>query len=584
MPRSRRGSRDGAGGAVADRGPDPTCAAWNLQDFEAAIAVRLERWGQDDAVGRIWRRDPSFWPASPASDVTSRLGWLLAPEQSASRVDELAALAEAVAGEGLEQVVLLGMGGSSLAAETICRVLPLRDGRPRFLVLDSTHPAAVRSCLRAAPVDRSIYLVSSKSGTTLEPNAFFRFFWEKAQRLPGDAGRHFVAITDPGTELEKLASARGFRACFTAPPDVGGRYSALTVFGLVPAALAGADVPALLASARAMVALCNERVEPLRNPGLRLGATLGELALAGHDKLLFLATRAFRPFPYWAEQLVAESLGKVGRGIVPVGTPTPPDEFPSGDDLVSVDLGLTGRADRPTADAIAAHEAAGVPVLRFRFEAPTDLGREFFRWEFAIAACGAVIGVDPFDQPDVERAKDLARAAMTPTPAAAAAVPEVPRPLALAQDGGAPDALERWARAVRPRDYVAVQAFLPPDRATDAALEAVASALRRRLNVVVTVGYGPRFLHSTGQLHKGGPPTGAFLQIVDRPEPELPVPELGLTFGAIVAAQASGDRTALTEKRRRLVAVDVAADEGDGLARLATLLAGGAEASDGSTS
>ncbi len=552
--------------------------------MEASVAARLEAWGREDAVGRIWRRDPTFWPKATPSDVASRLGWLLAPEQSASRVDELAAFSEAVVHDGVEHVVLLGMGGSSLAAETICATLPRREGRPSLSVLDSTHPAAVRACAEAAPVENALYVVSSKSGTTLEPNAFFRFFWERARRAPGEPGRRFVAITDPGTELEALAAARGFRACFTAPTDVGGRYSALTVFGLVPAALAGADVGGLLASARAMVARCNERTDVSRNPGLRLGATLGELARAGRDKLVFLPTKAFRPFPSWAEQLVAESLGKIGRGIVPVGTPPPPSEFPAGADVVYVDLGLGARSDRAALQAIEAHDADGTPVLRLRLDDPFDLGREFFRWEFAIAACGAVIEVDPFDQPDVEHAKELARAAMAPA-ASASAGPETDAPLRLGPADGLEAALERWLRLVRPGDYVALQAFLAPTPPTDAALARLASALRRRLGVVVTVGYGPRFLHSTGQLHKGGPPSGVFLQIVDEPTGRLDVPELGLTFGEIVRAQARGDRGALAEKRRRLLSVDLGAATAEGLARIASAV--GADVSgnpDGRTS
>jgi len=572
MPRSR--TQGPQPQAPRGTGPpaDPTGSRWTLGSCEAAVAARLQTWSATDAVRRLWVRDPSLWPQAPASDVATRLGWLLAPEQSASRVDELAGFAEGAARDGFEHVVLLGMGGSSLAAEVLARVLPHDPGRPSLSVLDSTHPQALRDCLVRAPVDRTLYLVSSKSGTTLEPNAFLRFFWERAAKLPGETGRRFVAITDPGTPLEGLAARRRFRACFSGPPDVGGRYSALTVFGLVPAALVGADLVGLLASARAMVARCAERVDLTRNPGLRLGAALGELALAGRDKLVFLASESLRPFPAWAEQLVAESLGKVGRGIVPVATPPPIDELPRGNDVVYVHLRLHGEEDRPTAEALEGAAAAGAPVLRFLLASPLDLGREFFRWEVAIAACGAVLEVDPFDQPDVEHAKDLARQAMDRRGTTDARAPAYG--ITLGPGGSELPELDAWLGSIRPGDYIAIQAFLAPGAETDARLEVLASRLRRRFGVAVTVGYGPRFLHSTGQLHKGGPASGAFLQIVDEPGQELNVPELGLSFGQILRAQARGDRGALEEKHRRVVVLNTGDEPALALGRLATRLGG----------
>ena len=547
---------------------DPTTRHWSLGAADGAVRARLAAWATAGAVGRIWRKDPALWPQAPPSDVASRLGWLRAPEQCAARVTELREFAEEVARDGFEHVVLLGMGGSSLAAEVISRVLPHEKGRPELSVLDSTHPDAVRSCAGRVPIDRTLFLVSSKSGTTLEPNAFFRFFWERAAKGPAPPGRQFVAITDPGTPLARLASERGFRACFPAPADVGGRYSALTVFGLVPAALVGVDMAGLLASARAMVARCADTTDPARNPGLRLGAALGELARAGRDKVVFLTSRSLRPFPSWAEQLVAESLGKLGRGIVPVADAPPRSEFPRGSDVVYVYLSRSGEGDRPVERELDAREAAGTPVLRFELGSPLDLGREFFRWEFAVAACGAVLEVDPFNQPDVEHAKELARAAMErQAPAAGAPVGYGVR---LAEDPV--PALGSWLASARPGDYVAVQAFLAPDEATDAALRRLASRLRTRLGTVVTVGYGPRFLHSTGQLHKGGPPSGLFLQVVDEPAEDVRVPELGLTFGEIVRAQASGDRGALEEKRRRVLVLNAGSSPVEGLATLARLV------------
>jgi len=548
--------------------PDPTSRPWSLGAAGAAVESRLAAWASSDAVGRLWRRDPAFWPAAPPSDVSSRLGWLRTPEQSASRVTELSAFAEDVIREGVDHILLLGMGGSSLAPQVLSAVLPHGRGRPDLTVLDSTHPEAVRAVAERCPPDRTLYLVSSKSGTTLEPNAFFRFFWARAARTSAAPGQRFVAITDPGTPLERLAAERRFRACFTAPPDVGGRYSALTVFGLVPAALVGVDLAGLLSTARGMVARCAESTDPATNPGLRLGAALGELARSGRDKVVFFTSKTLRSFPAWAEQLIAESLGKLGRGIVPVAGRLRRSELPRGADVVGVHLALTGESDRSTTRELDSLAANGTPVLRFELGSPLDLGGEFFRWEFAIATCGAVLEVDPFDQPDVEHAKELAREAMRgPAPGAGPSVAYGVPP-----DAGLGPALDGWLASSRPGDYVAVQAFVAPGPSMDEALERVASRLRSRLGTVVTVGYGPRFLHSTGQLHKGGPPSGMFLQLVDEPDADVDVPELGLSFGRIVRAQASGDRGALEEHQRRLLVVNAGPRPLEGLASLARML------------
>ena len=519
--------------------------------MEPAYRARLASWASVGATDMVWRKAPGFWPEAPATDVVGRLGWLQAPELAAALVTELRSFVEEVMRDGVEHVVLLGMGGSSLAAEVLARVIPREPQYPELTVLDSTHPTAVRACAEACPPKDTLYLVSSKSGTTLEPNAFFRLFWEKVSRNSASPGQRFVAITDPGTPLEQLAKQRQFRRCFAAPADVGGRYSALTVFGLVPGALVGADIAGVLATARAMAAECMEAADLVKNPGLRLGAALGELARAGRDKVVFCTTRSLRPFPAWTEQLLAESLGKLGRGIVPVARTPPRAGLPSSTDVVLIHVALEGEDDVRLERELARRESEGVPVLRFRMASPLDLGQEFFRWEYAVAACGAVIEVDPFDQPDVEHAKELAREAMAPPTTGrdtAAYGVQIGRESA--------SAVERWLTLARPGDYVAVQAFLPPNRTTDAALERLASRLCDHLGAVVTVGYGPRFLHSTGQLHKGGPPSGLFLQIVDEPTEDVAVPELGLTFGTIIRAQARGDRGALEEKARRVLVVN----------------------------
>jgi transaldolase / glucose-6-phosphate isomerase len=569
MPRAARRERSPPAHSDAATVADPTAGRWNLGAAQLPTDTRLTGWTDDDAVSRIWRKDPAFWPQAPPSEVGSRLGWLRAPEQSAARVAELDEFARRTVEDGFEHVVLFGMGGSSLAPEVIARILPRAKGRPDLSVLDSTHPEAVRACAERTRLETTLFLVSSKSGTTLEPNAFFRFFWARVGKRSGTPGRHFVAITDPGTPLEGLAHDRKFRSCFLAPPDVGGRYSALTVFGLVPAALVGADLAGLLGSARAMVARCADPADPVKNPGLRLGAALAELARLGRDKVVFLPSRSLLAFPAWAEQLIAESLGKLGRGIVPVADPPQNGEFPRGSDAVYVPVSLKGERDPRVEEELDRHEAGDAPVLRFDLPSPLDLGREFFRWEFAVAAAGAVLGVDPFDQPDVEHAKELARAAMD-RPGGSA---EASGAYGTTVDARLDAPLQQWLTSVRPGDYASVQAFLAPSEAADAGLAKVASSLRRHLGTVVTVGYGPRFLHSTGQLHKGGPPSGRFLQLVDDPEADLEVPELDLTFGEIIRAQARGDRAALEEKHRSVLVVNVGRSPSGGLDRLAEALA-----------
>jgi len=566
MPRAppRDPTSAGAGGPGLPSGTKD--GRWDLGPAQAAAEAYLDEWFRTDAVGRIWSKDPTFWPGTRAP--ADGLGWLEAPERSSVLLAELREFGREVAEDGIEQVVLLGMGGSSLAPEVVERIFPPAQGRPDLAILDSTHPAAVRTYLDKAPLDRTLFLVSSKSGTTLEPSTFLRFFWPRVSGTSASPGGHFVAITDPGTPLERIARERRFRRCFLAPADVGGRYSALTVFCLVPAALLGVDLEGLVRTGRAMAARCKEPADGPRNPGLRLGAALGALARAGRDKVVFLPSRTLGPFPAWIEQLVAESLGKEGRGIVPVATTPPATELPGGRDVAFVDLRIEGEGDPVLDRELETRRTGGAPVLRFELPAPLDLGGEFFRWEFAVAACAPLLGVDPFNQPDVESSKELARRAVDAAASSGARPPAYGAPV----DRGLRALLEGWVGSARPDDYVSVQAFLAPNRRTDAALGRLASSLRQRLGTVVTVDYGPRFLHSTGQLHKGGPASGLFLQLVDEPTRDLEVPDLGVTFGAILRAQAEADRLSLERRHRRIVVVNVGPRPVDGLRRIAESL------------
>lgn len=544
-----------------------------LGAYQKRVSERLDAWQATHFARRLWAKDPTLWFSHPVAEIVDRLGWLTAHETGREQLDDLLAFAARMKAEGVRHVVLLGMGGSSLAPEIFQRTFGNESGHPELIVLDSTHPAAVRAVEDRIALRHTLFLVSSKSGTTLEVLSFFRTFWERLKRDGADPGRHFVAITDPGTPLEQLARERSFRRVFLAPADVGGRYSALTVFGLVPAALIGMDVGKLIDRARTLAEACSFGVPAPANPALRLGAALGELARAGRDKLTFVPSPRLSAFPVWLEQLIAESTGKDGKGLLPVADEPIGRPELYGTDRVFVGLFL-GRDEQPDLTAaLDALETRGHPVARIRLAETADLGQEIFRWEMAVAAAGAVLGIHPFDQPDVQLAKDLAREAMAKRgqgPERPAASEDVT--CSVARSSALREALQHWLAQARAGDYVTVQAYLAPAPDTTDALQRIRLMLRDRLKLATTLGYGPRFLHSTGQLHKGGPNTGLFLQIVDEPGEDLPVPETDYTFGALIRAQAWGDFQALVQRGRRVVRIQVGADVGEGLARVAESL------------
>ena len=504
-----------------------------------------------------------------------------------ARITELEHLARDVREDGYRRAAVLGMGGSSLAPELFARVFGWAGGPSgsgaasadglELRVLDSTHPDVVRGFRSWAGEQRTLFCVSSKSGTTTEPLAFHAAMGEIAPALD------FVAITDPGTSLEELARSQEFRGIVTAPPDVGGRYSALTVFGLVPAALAGVDLAGLLAGARRMADACREP-DATANPGLALGAFLGEAALAGRDKLTILTAPRLAAFGDWAEQLVAESTGKRDTGIVPiVGEPlAAPDAYL--DDRAFVLLTLHDDVDADLHVLADGLEAAGHPVRRIGLDDPLAVGGEFVRWEIATAVAGIVLGIDPFDQPNVQESKDATRElleAFRSRGALPQPMPVVSEPgLAVTADpealgetpvsvDGAIAALVRTARAGT--DYVALLAYVPPDRDVEARLQRIRARIRDVTGAATTLGFGPRFLHSTGQLHKGGPDTGVFLQLTAEPAKDLPIPGWEETFGTLIAAQALGDLAALQRRGRRAVRLHLG-DLDSGLARLEALV------------
>ncbi|MDE1821478.1 MAG: glucose-6-phosphate isomerase [Euryarchaeota archaeon] len=535
-----------------------------------AVREREASWASAHASAQAWKKDPQLWPKAPPAEVPDRLGWLDLPQMMRASLPDLQKFASEVRSEGLDRVVLLGMGGSSLAPSVLRQVFGHAPGFPELCVLDSTHPAAVRALADPARLPRTLFLVSSKSGTTLEPNVFHEFFWGQMEKTGIPPGSHFVAISDEGSALDRLARQKGFRRTFHPLSTVGGRYSALTFFGLVPAALLGADVGGLLDRAASMARACGPSVDPPSNPALHLGALMGELARAGQDKLTLYVGGALRAFPIWVEQLIAESTGKLGTGIVPVAGEALVASSLYGKDRFFVELQQQGRQD----EALRAHteslERDGHPVLRLTYGDPLDLGGEFFRWEFAVAMSGSVLGIDPFDQPDVEVAKELARQAMArgSGPAGAEPVPRID-----VKDGPELEgSLRGWLAGIRPGDYVTLQAYLDTTAAAEEALEGLRTQLLRRTRVATTSGFGPRFLHSTGQLHKGGPPSVVVLQLLDRPSVDLPVPGEKFSFGEIIRAQSLGDAQVLLQRHRRVLRLDLGANALEGLERLRSVL------------
>jgi transaldolase / glucose-6-phosphate isomerase len=529
--------------------------------LDAAIAERLLRWDDDRVAGRLWQKDGSLWEASgkQPAELSRWLGWLDLPGTMRDRAAELEHLARDIRADGYTRAAVLGMGGSSLAPELFARVFPEADGL-ELRILDSTHPDIVREFRDWAQGPRTIFCVSSKSGSTTEPNAFHAAMAAFAPALD------FIAITDPGSSLAEVARAQEFRSIVDGPPDVGGRYSALSVFGLVPAALHGIDLGALLDQAEAMAEACRRPASA--NPGLRLGAALGEAAIAGRDKLTILTTGRLASFGDWAEQLIAESTGKSGRGIVPiVGEPLlEPERYGSDRSFVVLTLDEASRPElaelAELADLASALEGLGHPVTRIGISDPYELGGEFLRWEVATAAAGMILEIDPFDQPNVQESKDATRELLDafrrdgrlPSADPLAERGGLAAFAAAGTIGGASDpasAVRDLLASIRDGDYFALLAYLPRTAVIEERLQRIRSGIGASHGVATTLGFGPRFLHSTGQLHKGGPASGVFLQLTADPERDLPIPGWDETFGTLVSAQALGDLRSLQSRDRR---------------------------------
>jgi len=561
--------------AQAKAQPRPADEAFKLP----AVQETMDALEGHDFLDRLWVKDASLWKGETAA-IRGRLGWLTSPTIMRGHSDDIKSFADEIRRLQYTHVVLLGMGGSSLCGAVFNLTFGSKMGYPDLLLLDSTDPAAIKHTLDRLNLTRTLFIVATKSGTTTETLSLYQYFrgQVEASSVPR-AGIHFVAITDPGRPLDKLAAESGFRRTFLNPASIGGRYSALSFFGLVPAALIGIDIKALLDRSHAMVETCGNAVGARDNAAVRLGAALAGLAKAGRDKVTLVLSRKLRGLGPWIEQLLAESLGKDGKGLVPVDDEPlgPPTVY--GEDRVFVAVTLEG--DLSHDPALNALEDAGHPVIRIAVREPLEMGAEFFRWELATAAAGVVLGVNPFDEPDVTRAKENT-ASLLGAWKKSKKLPEWPadaeeNDLVLMTNSGKKPAgfsqgLQDFLGQAGAGDYIAILAFLAPTADTWSRLQELRTLLRDRLKLATTVAFGPRYLHSTGQLHKGGRPNGVFVQLTGEDREDMAIPGAGYGFSTLKAAQALGDLQALRDAGRRVVRVHLRGKQTHGIEQLIQVL------------
>ena len=537
--------------------------------LDDAIKATTERWKQDDLISRIWNRDSSVWTGS---DEANWLGWLTIAEDEKSRLNEYRDFYEEIQSVGFENILLLGMGGSSLCPEVLAKTF----GIEHFIVLDSTVPEQIIRTENNINPAKTLFIVSSKSGTTLEPNCFLQYFYKRVSDSIGQtaAGKHFAAITDPGTSLEKKAEELGFRRIFFGKPDIGGRFSALSAFGLAAAASIGLDVNLLLARATQMIDVCR-RANPAENPGALLGILLGECQKQQIDKLTIFASEKMRALGAWLEQLIAESTGKNGIAIIPIDGEPPISSDRYKEDRIFVFIGLRSEEIDPEIyNLLSDMESAGRPVVRIEVETEYHISQEFFRWEFATAVAGSIMGINPFNQPDVESAKTATRKITELYEQTGLLPAESP----FFSEGGVSlfadeknrhqiesaaetrtlsSLIKAHLKRIKPNDYFAILAFLDMSNENIALCSQIRRLVLETAGVATCLGFGPRFLHSTGQAYKGGPNTGVFLQITADDEHDLPVPGQKYTFAVVKSAQAAGDLAVLYDRGRRVLRIHV---------------------------
>jgi transaldolase/glucose-6-phosphate isomerase len=541
-------------------------------DQSAAVEASLNDWSIAGKVRRLWARDASLWTGA---DEGQWLGWLSITEEQIANRELFEQFAQDVKSAGFKHVLLLGMGGSSLCPEVLRLSFGKIEGFPELHVLDSTDPAQIRAIEKKIDLARTLFIVSSKSGSTLEPNIYKQYFFERS----GRDGKRFVAITDPGSAMQKVAERDGFRKIFFGVPSIGGRYSALSDFGMAPGAAMGIDIAKFLQQAEAMALSCSTCVAAEKNPGVLLGTLLGTLGRGGRDKVTIIASPGIYDLGAWLEQLIAESTGKNGKGLIPVDREPlgPPEVY--GNDRVFVYERLESAPDAAQDRAVDALAAAGHPVIRVAVNGVYDLGQEFFRWEFATAVAGSLIGIDAFNQPDVEASKIATRKITSEYEKTGSLPKESP---ALEEDGirvfgeakgkTLVDCLRAHLGTLKAGDYFALLAYIEMNQAHEDALQGIRRGVRDSKRVATCLGFGPRFLHSTGQAYKGGPNTGVFLQITSDDAEDLQVPGQKYTFGVVKAAQARGDLEVLLDRGRRALRVHLGSDVAAGLKKLASAM------------
>jgi len=559
----------------------------SLGNYEAQVRQTLAEAARANVIKRIWNKDASLWKneESHQNIIRNSLGWLTVAIEMLAVADELKSFAANICASGeFQHVMVCGMGGSSLCPEVLRQTFGHQKGFPELLVLDSTAPDAIDNFRKQIDIGHCLFIIASKSGTTTEPITFHRYWYNEVAKESSAPGKSFITITDPGSQMADTAAAERFRRIFLNQKDIGGRYSALSYFGMVPAALMGLDFERILRSAETMAGACGASVPADENPAAALGAIMAECVLAGRDKLTFVTDQTLSALGLWIEQLIAESTGKEGKGIIPVVGELLGSPSAYGNDRLFVSISV-GAQSGEIASKLKALEAAGHPVIYRKITDVYDLGAEFFLWEMATAFAGWRLGINPFDQPNVQESKDATRALLDKY----AREGKLPQQPALASEGqlsiyaGGPtgaaqdsisvrEALRTHCAKIKPGDYVALLAYIEETPETEAALQRTRTSVRDKTGCATTIGYGPRFLHSTGQLHKGGPDSGVFIQVTAPDKLDLEVPGAPYTFGILKQAQALGDFQSLLAHGRRAIQVDLGADPVAGLARLHELL------------